>query len=160
MWRTSDPPCSPGYTHVYTLDESPSDICLTHKLHRGFRLARTETEAYYTGESLPIHRVALRPKKSLSRSAAAWVPQTYHVEFSAWWIYWIYIHDPSFGVQDFRVPDLWKSRNQAKAQMFVFWNLLKTMAKRVVSHFGSKILPFSIIIEHHETALNNSSFLP
>ncbi|CAL1129057.1 unnamed protein product [Cladocopium goreaui] len=36
------------------------------------RLARTETEAYYTGESLPIHRVALRPKKSLSRSAAAW----------------------------------------------------------------------------------------
>ena len=27
------------------------------------RLAATETEAYYIGEALPIHRVALRPKK-------------------------------------------------------------------------------------------------
>ena len=42
--------------------------------------------------------------------------------------------------------------------LFFERHLLKTMAKRVVSHFGSKILPFSI--EHHETALNNSSFLP
>ena len=46
---------------------------LAHKLHDGLRLARTETEAYYTGESLPIHRVALRPKNHRRRESIAWI---------------------------------------------------------------------------------------